>query len=193
MRRFLFSLCIVAFLSACSGEKKETAPPASPAATKPVPPPASPTFAGGTDEATVKNLVLRYNELLDFGYENMDMTWLQEVATLDVSRKAYHHAAALAEGGVRMTSALKEIQFPSVRFPNPLRAEVKTHEIWDYAYNDIKNGKKLEEEKGFVYRMTYILEKKEGRWMIIDAIAADDGKTPAAPAGKAKPASAGTK
>lgn len=175
----LISICCILVIAACIDPTCETAAPrqASPAAApKSTPLPWKPTYTGGTRMDAVKNTILRYNELLAFGYEHLDMTPLQEVTSARQAEKAYSHMAAIGEGGVRMLSRLKRIDFTGVSFPSPGKASVRTREVWDFAYHDMKSGAKEEEERDFSYLMTYILEEDSGRWLITDSAAAGGDK-----------------
>lgn len=175
----LISICCALVIAACSESPRETAAPrqAAPAsAPKPTPLPWKPAYNGGTRTDAVKNVVLRYNELLAFGYEHLDMTPLQEVTSERQAEKAYFHMAAIGEGGVRMLSRLNRIDFTGVSFPSPGKASVRTREVWDFAYHDIKSGTKKEDEKDFGYLMTYTLEEESGRWLITDSAAAGGDK-----------------
>ena len=176
----LISICCALVIAACSEPPREIAAPrqAAPASPpKPAPPPWEPVYNGGTRTDAVKNVILRYNELLAFGYEHLDMTPLQEVTNERQAGKTYSHMAAIGEGGVRMLSRLKRIDFTGVSFPSPGMASVSTQEVWDFAYHDIKSGAKKEEERDFVYLMTYTLEEESGRWLITDSAASEDKKT----------------
>lgn len=141
-----------------------------------VPPPFRPLFTGGGIEDSVKNVIVRYNELLSFGYHNLNMNPLQEVATLSQAEKAYFHMAALGEGKVRMVSRLNKIDFDRVTFPEPHKAVIRTRETWDFSYTDIETGEEKEEQKEFVYLMTYTVEQKESRWLITDIAASSEEK-----------------
>ena len=175
----LISICCALVIAACSETPREIAAPrhSAPAATpKPAPLPWKPAYNGGTRTDAVKNAILRYNELLAFGYEHLDMTTLQEVTNERQAEKAYFHMAAIGEGGVRMLSRLKRVDFTGVSFPSPGKASARTREVWDFAYHDIKSGTKKEKEKDFGYLMTYILEEENGRWLITDSVAAGEEK-----------------
>lgn len=177
--RLLIGICCALMVTACTEKPREAAPTqqSAPApAAKATPPPWKPAFAGGTPTDAVKNVILRYNELLAFGYEHLDMNFLQEVANERQAEKAYFHMAAIGEGGVRMLSRPKRIDFTEVSFPSPGKAGVKTREVWDFAYHDIKSGAKKEEEKDFVYLMTYTLEEGGGRWLITDSVASGEDR-----------------
>lgn len=159
-RIFIVIIACLAF-GACSENPRDAASPS-----KPAPPQRERIYAGSTAEDQVKNVILRYDQLLIYGYDNLNMNPLQEVTTADQAQKAYHHMAAIGEGGVRMTSHLNKIDFIQVTLPQAGKAVVKTREIWDFAYNDIKTGVKKEEQKDFVYLMEYTLEYQGGRWLI---------------------------
>ena len=118
------------------------------------------------DTQEIQQIVKRYTQLLIEGYSTMNMTPMQEVATEGQATKLYHHMAALKEGGNRMLSNLKTIEFQEVSLPSPDKAVVKTKEIWDYTHVDLASGKKFAEEKDFIYEMGYILEKQNERWII---------------------------
>lgn len=135
------------------------------------PPPFRQIHTGGTEADQVKNLIMRYNELLVFGYANLNMTPLQEVTTERQAQKTYFHMAAIGEGGARMRSRPVKVDFTEVSFPVPGTARVRTREVWDFAYHDITTDRKNEEKKGFVYLMTYTLVKSEGQWRITDTSA----------------------
>jgi hypothetical protein len=142
----------------------------------------SPATAGVKQDETVQKTILRYNQLLVEGYRNLNMTQLQEVATLDQSRKAYYHMAALTEGKTRMNSTLKKTDFIKTEFPQAEKCQVQTREVWDFYYSDIQSGKKGQGVEDYVYNVHYTLEKKDGRWIITDIIAngeeSDDKKLP---------------
>lgn len=177
--RLFFIVSFALILSACTEKPREAAAPqqSAPAPVpKPTPPPWKPAYNGGTPTDVVKNVIVRYNELLAFGYEHLDMNSLQEVTNERQAEKAYFHMAAIGEGGVRMLSRLKRIDFTEVTFPSPGKADVKTREVWDFAYHDIKSGARKEEEKDFVYLMTYTLEGGGGRWLITETAAAGEEK-----------------
>lgn len=174
--RTVVMLLLSLLLVAC----KEKAPESAlPAAGIPAP---QVMFKGGEPDDQVKNVIVRYNQLLSYGYATLNMNPLQEVTTAMQAEKAYSHMAAIGEGGVRMTSQLKTIGFGAVSFPKPGSAVVKTREVWDFAYNDIKTGEKREEEKNFVYLVTYVLENRGGRWLITDITAGSEEKPAPQPA-----------
>lgn len=182
MKRFVFlALLSWTMLAGCNGspvEKQAEAGKEKPPVAVGVPQRVD-LFTGNTAEDQVKNTIMRYNQLLVYGYDKLNMNPLQEVATVRQAEKAYHHMAAIGEGGVRMTSAVKKTDFTKITFPIPEKAEVKTRELWDFAYNDIKTGVKKEEMKDFVYLMNYWLERQNGRWIIVDIRAAEETPAPA--------------
>lgn len=118
------------------------------------------------DSRAVKGVIKRYNQLLIEGYRTFNMNPLQEVATPEQATKLYYHMAALGEGQLRMDSTLKDIRFVTVAFPKPDEASVDTKEKWDFTHVNIKTGKKIAEEKDFIYEMGYTLKKVNGRWII---------------------------
>lgn len=172
MKKFLLYLALSCLmLTACT--KKADEPKKGKAAV----PPREAVFIGAAPEDQVKNVIMRYNQLLVFGYDNLNMNPLQEVAVIRLAEKAYHHMAAIGEGGARMVSHVTKIDFPNVSFASPGKALVKTREVWDYAYHDIDTGVKKEEIKNFVYLVDYRLEHQEGRWMIVDIAAREEASS----------------
>ncbi len=114
----------------------------------------------------VKAVIMRYDQLLADCYRNLNMNPMQEVATPEHATKLYYHMAALGEGGVRMDSVLKGIDFVETGFPEAGKAVVRTRERWDFVHYGITKGEKQYEEKAFPYVMTYRLTKASGRWLV---------------------------
>ncbi|KAF0220985.1 MAG: hypothetical protein FD174_698 [Geobacteraceae bacterium] len=129
------------------------------------------TADGSISQQTAHAVVMRYNQLLADGYRNLNMTPLQEVATEDLARKAYHHMAAISEGKKRMDSKLKKFEFVKTEFPQPGRCRIQTRELWDYNYSDIETGKISTEVKDYIYHVNYTLENRGGRWLITSIVA----------------------
>ena len=123
---------------------------------------------GRNDAGEIENLIRRYNVLVILGYRNQDMNPIQEVATEEHARRLYHHMSALGEGGLRMESRLKNIRFKKTDLRDNADATVETEETWDFAHYRMATNEKYAEEKDFIYRMGYILHKKEGRWIITE-------------------------
>jgi hypothetical protein len=123
----------------------------------------------GTEKDTkmVKDTILRYNQLLAEGYAKMNMTPLQEVATLEHATKVYHHMAALGEAKIRMESQLVGIEFLDIQFPKKDIAKVKTREKWNYTHVNINTKMPAQTiVKGLTYNLSYDLIKKDGRWLV---------------------------
>lgn len=179
--RTLAIICCCLVLPACAekspegGSARQTRPATG---VRAAPPAARPVYTGGSPADEVKNIIMRYNELLVFGYANLTMTPLQEVVNKAQAQKSYYHMAALGEGGVKMLSQLKQIDFTKIDFNAPGKTHVETREVWDYAYHDVNTGakKEKEEKKDFVYLMAYTLEQSGGRWLITDTVASGEEK-----------------
>lgn len=122
----------------------------------------------------LKGVIARYNQLLVEGYKKMDMNPLQEVATIEQATRLYHHMSALGEGDILMVSHLKKIDFLEFKFPKPHEAVVRTKEIWDFTHVNINSGKKVYEQKDFIYLLTYKLVKGKNRWLISEVISESD-------------------
>jgi len=124
----------------------------------------------GTSSAggEVENAVLRYNDLVTQGYRSQNMNPMLEVTTDEQALKLYHHMSALGEGQLRMESKLKDIKFTKVERRSSVDATVETEETWDFTHYRMATNEKYAEEKDFIYRMGYILSKKNGRWIITE-------------------------
>jgi len=133
----------------------------------------------GTDKDTrqVKDTILRYNQLLAEGYARMNMTPLKEVATDEHAQKVYHHMAALGEAKIRMESKLIDIEFSDIQFPRKDLVRVKTKEKWNY--NHINIDSKMPAQtvvQGLLYRLSYELVKKNGRWFVSSISVLEENK-----------------
>jgi hypothetical protein len=113
-------------------------------------------------------LIQRYNQLLSEGYKTTNMTKLQEVTTPELAEKAYYHMAAIGEGKSRMVSELKKLNFVETDCSKPSACRVVTREIWDFAYADIQTGARSNEVKDYAYDVQYLLENRQGRWLITE-------------------------
>ncbi len=122
----------------------------------------------------VHGKISRYNRLLSDGYKSTNMTSLQEVATLELAQKAYYHMAAISEGNARMLSQLNKLEFVETNCPTPQKCRVMTRERWDFTYADILTGKTINEVKDYVYDVQYVLEKRQGRWLITEVNASGE-------------------
>ena len=138
----------------------------------------------------VKGVIMRYNQLLADCYRSLNMNPMQEVSTPEHATKLYYHMAALGEGGVRMVSQLKKIEFLEVKFPEEGEAVVRTRELWDFTHYGIRMGEKQYEEKDFPYEMTYRLTQRNGRWLVAGITAATGRRDNAAPAPQGRSTSA---
>lgn len=121
-------------------------------------------MAGGE----IENVILRYNELVTQGYRTQNMNPMLEITTEEQALKLYHHMSALGEGQLRMESKLKDITFKKIERRGNDAATVETEEIWDFTHYRMATNEKYAEEKDFIYRMGYILSKKNGRWIITE-------------------------
>jgi hypothetical protein len=122
------------------------------------------------------NLILRYNKLLSEGYQATNMTKLQEVTTPELAEKAYYHMAALGEGKSRMVSELKKIEFLETDSSQGTKCRVITKETWDFAYADIQTGQRSGEVKDYIYNVQYLLENRQGRWVITEINASGEDR-----------------
>lgn len=121
-----------------------------------------------SDGSDIEKVIRRYNILLAEGYRTQNMNTLQEVTTREQAVKLYHHMAALGEGRLRLESQLKKMSMKKIERRDPSHAVVETEEVWDFTHYRMDTGEKYAEERDFVYRMGYILQKSDGRWIITE-------------------------
>ncbi len=122
---------------------------------------------GRENDRIIMDAVIKYDTLLAEGYRNLNMTPLIEAATEKHAAKVYIHMAALGEGRIKMDSMLKDIKFIEIKKLSGSKAEVKTREMWDYAYINFDSGKSVF-DNSVRYELKYSLEKKSGRWLVAD-------------------------
>jgi len=134
-------------------------------------PPQAQSSATSAAAETTHSLIAKYNGLLSEGYKTTDMTKLQEVTTPELAEKAYYHMAAIGEGKSRMVSELKKLDFVETDCAKPAMCRVVTKEIWDFAYADILTGARSNEVKDYRYDVQYVMENKQGRWLITEITA----------------------
>jgi len=129
------------------------------------------------DTQQVKDTILKYNQLLAEGYARMNMTPLREVATEEHAQKVYHHMAALGEAKIRMESRLVDIEFSDIQFPKKDFAKVKTKERWNYTHINIDSKMPAQTVvQGLLYRLSYGLVKKDGRWFVSSISVLEENK-----------------
>ena len=114
----------------------------------------------------IERIIRRYNDLVAEGYRNQDMNPLQEVTTREQAVKLYHHMSALGEGRLRMESTIRDIRFKKLEQLDRTQATVETEEVWDFTHYRMDSGEKYAEEKDFLYRMGYVLNKQGASWII---------------------------
>ena len=136
-------------------------------------------FGTGKETKEVKDTILRYNQLLAEGYARMNMTPLQEVATLEQATKVYHHMAALGEAKIRMESKLAGIEFLDIQFPGENLAKVKTKEKWNYTHVNINTKMPAQSVvQGLIYNLSYELVKKNGKWLVSSVSVLEEPNAP---------------
>lgn len=160
MKRFSFTiLFMIVAIAGCQENASRKKTPES-ASTKEI--------TSFTPPEVSHKLIVRYNQLLSEGYKTTNMTRLQEVATPELAEKAYYHMAAIGEGKSRMVSELKKIDFKETDCSKQSKCRVVTREWWDFGYADILTGQRSNEVKDYIYDVQYLLENRQGRWMITE-------------------------
>jgi hypothetical protein len=120
------------------------------------------------DEQAVRATITRYNTLLADGYRALNMTPMSEVADQVQAETEYIHMSSLAEGGIRLDSQLKKLEFVSVSV-EATSAQAETRETWDYRQYSRATGALVLEQKGLVYHLAWDLAKQDGgTWLVTD-------------------------
>ena len=118
-------------------------------------------------QPAVEAAVTWYDVLLADGYRSLNMRALNQVATSQISNKAYFHMAALGEAGIKMDSKLQKITFNPLKEIAPNTVEIQAKEDWEYTYWEIKTGKRLF-DNSVHYRLTYTLKRVNKKWLVTD-------------------------
>lgn len=120
------------------------------------------------EEAAVRDVISRYNQMIIQGYRAMNMNGMSQVATKLQSEDEYIFMSSLAEGGVRLDATLKDLTFLKVSV-EATSATAETREVWDYKHFGRADGKLVQEEDGLVYHLAWDLEKQPtGVWLVSD-------------------------
>jgi hypothetical protein len=120
------------------------------------------------DEQAIRATITRYNTLLADGYRALNMTPMSEVADQVQAETEYIHMSSLAEGGIRLDSQLKKLEFVSVSV-DATSAQVETRETWDYRQYSRATGALVLEQKGLVYHLAWDLARQDGgTWLVTD-------------------------
>ena len=136
-----------------------------------------------SDERTIRTTIQRYNDLLIEGYRSLDMNPMQEVAAKLQAEDEYIHMSSLAEGGIRLDSELKKLEFVRVSV-EATSAQAETRETWDYRQYSRTTGKLVLEQKGLVYDLAWdFIREPTGKWLVSDvrAISATTTVEPTTP------------
>jgi len=133
--------------------------------------------APSPEEAAIRDVISRYNEMIIQGYRALNMNGMAQVATKLQSEDEYVYMSSLAEGGVRLDATLKDLQFLKVSV-DATSATAETRETWDYRHYGRQDGKLVREENGLVYHLAWDLEKQPtGEWLVSDVRAISSTST----------------
>jgi hypothetical protein len=117
-------------------------------------------------EEELHRLVETYAVRLAEGFKKQDMNTLNKVATEDQATTEYYQMAALGEGKVRLLSTPKSLRFVSTVLSSEDTATVQTEETWDYVQVSTETSAVLRTEKGVVYRLRYVIVRRDARWLV---------------------------
>lgn len=133
--------------------------------------------ATSPEELAVRATIERYNAMLADGYRALDMNGMTQVATPVQAESEYIHMSSLAEGGVRLDSELKKIEFVRVSI-EATSAVAETRETWDYRQISRSSGKPVLVQEGLVYELAWDLQKQpDGKWLVSDVRAISTTQT----------------
>jgi hypothetical protein len=127
-------------------------------------------YKGGNleDEKNIlKHVVVQYNIFLADGYRSLNMSKLNQVATVERAGKAYYHMSALGEARIKMDARQESIDFSEINIISDYKAEIKTKEKWEYIHINIDTDEATVQNPIY-YELTYTLTKKDDRWFVSD-------------------------
>jgi hypothetical protein len=120
------------------------------------------------EQRTVRQVIERYNRLLADGYRNFNMTPMRSVATSLQAEDEYIHMSSLAEGGVRLDSDLRVLEFVRVSVETTT-ARAETRETWDYRQYSRADGSLVLTQEGQFYHLAWdLIRQPDGRWLVSD-------------------------
>lgn len=126
--------------------------------------------------AEIERTVRRYNELLSWGYANLDMNRLTEVATVGQAQTEYYHMAAIGEGGMKLEAILDSIEFDEVSIEGTSAVAV-TRETWSYIQIAIDSGLPAARNR-VSYGLRYDLSLQGERWLVSEVSAFETADVP---------------
>jgi hypothetical protein len=127
-----------------------------------------PSSSLSPDEKAVRTIIQRYDKLLADGYRALNMNGMREVASQLQAEDEYIHMSSLAEGGMRLDSELRSLEFLSVSV-EATSARAETRETWDYRQYSRATGALLLEQKGLVYHLAWDLARQpNGGWLVTE-------------------------
>ncbi|MDO8915017.1 MAG: hypothetical protein Q7W16_02900 [Coriobacteriia bacterium] len=135
------------------------------------------TPSSSPEEQAIRATITRYNTLLADGYRALNMNAMREVADQIQAETEYIHMSSLAEGGIRLDSQLKKLEFVRVSV-EATSAQAETRETWDYRQYSRATGALVLEQKGLVYHLAWDLARQDGgTWLVTDVRAVSSTTT----------------
>lgn len=119
------------------------------------------------ETAIIKDVVMSYNKGLINAAKTGNVDALKGMAADALVTKLYHWIAAWKDSDLYMDGKLEHIAFKNISI-SVQAASVLTSEDWVYEYKSIKTKQIVLPASGIYYEMEYILQKKDGKWMIME-------------------------
>lgn len=158
-------ICLIMFIPACGKkeEKKEIKGKEEKKEFKVVEPSYDTSIQG---EEGIRNTIKAYNEVLaNVHLSDPYFKVLRKYASDKEVKRMFVEDRYNTERGLAMRSWLQDLIFEKISVSEK-SAVVDTNEVWDFDYIDIKT-KEIREPKSRVrYKLRYLLEKEEGRWIV---------------------------
>jgi len=118
-------------------------------------------------EDGMKNTVKGYLQaVMDAHLSDLHMKFIRKYATEDETRRVFIFISTDREKGVVMAMRLNRLVFDNISSSDKEKM-VDTTEHWDFHYLDIKTSKPVEPVREIRYKLRYILEKEEGKWLVV--------------------------
>lgn len=118
------------------------------------------------DKEGMKNTILGYDQaIMDAHLSDRHIKFVRNYATEKETKRVFVFINTDREKGVAMAMKLNKIVFDNISASERLNF-VDTSENWDFHNLDIKTSKPVEPVREMRYKLRYVLEKENGKWVV---------------------------
>lgn len=117
-------------------------------------------------EEGMKNAILGYNQAnMDAYLSDRHIKFIRKYANDKETKRVFVFINTDRERGLAMAMRLNRMEFDNISTSEKVNF-VDTSENWDFHYLDIKTSKPTEPVREMRYKLRYLLEKENGRWVV---------------------------